>query len=261
MTRPLLLTLITLAGGAVATGMIVARPAPDTGRAAKKSPAKASKTRAAKPVDTLVAQLHRRFTDTRDVDFGFSRVSRPKERSHYGPIMERNNLVWDADSEGEIVNGFDPRFIRDKEDSYELKAEDGTWIPWDNVRAQMRPENAVERDAIATLLNSRREIAIYTFGSFLDGKAQRARGPAYLRQKGPKAPDAERIKDLANRAWKGGLPNLPGFALRVEKVFAKKSCVKCHNEMRGGDGEGQQPFSDTYKKGDPLGIILIAEKL
>lgn len=264
MTRPLLIASLVAAGGAIAAGMIATNPLADRAPTRKVASKKSASARDSKPVDTLIAQLHRRFTDTRDIDFGFSRVSRPKARIHFGPTMEKNNVIWDgtdADEGDDRGSGHDPQLIRETKDSYLLRAEDGTWIDYSEAREQMRPENPTERKAIGALLKAKREIAIYTFGAFQNGKTRRAKGPAYLRQKGPVAPEAEALKDEANRAWRGELPNLPGFRLRAEKIFAEASCVKCHNGMRGGDGEIQQPWSDPYKKGDALGLVLIAEKL
>lgn len=264
MTRPLLFATLAVAGGVAATAIIAATPRAERTHVRKAALRKTLPGAASQPIDTLVAQLHRRFTDTRDIDFGFSRVSRPKVRLHFGPTMDKNNVLWDgpdADMGNERGSGHDRRLIRLKGEEYQLKAEDGTWVNWSDSREQMRPENATEQKAIDSLLKAKREIAIYTFGAFQNGKTRRAKGPAYLRQKGPLVPEAEALRSVADGAWGGDVPDMPGFRIRAEKIFAEASCVKCHNEMRGGDGEAQQPWSDPYKKGDPLGLVLIAEKI
>ena len=266
MTRPISLATLTFFGVAGATAFVASNVVSATAPRPTETAPKKMLVKTADPVDTIVAQLHRRFTDTRDVDFGFSRISRPKARMHLGPIMVKNDLLWldweedEATEKMKDKSGYDSRLIRKKNDAYELKAEDGTWIAWDDAKEQMRPENPTETQAIQSLLKAKREIAIYTFGAFDGGRAERTRGPAYLRQKGPEAPESEKIKAVAETAWKGGVAELPGFRVRAEKVFAQASCVKCHNEMEMDEATGR-PFSKKYKKGDALGLILIAEKL
>ena len=230
-------------------------------RAERKTPRSVAEARRAVPINTLVAQLHRRFSDTRDVDFGFSRISRPLARLHYGATMDRNDLIYlkpGQDGDGSLA--MNTKLVRRaKEDGYELKTENGTWIPLDQARDQMRAENATERRAIEQLRAQGREIAIYTFGAFQDGHANRWHGPAYLRQLGPKAPDSENLTAIAEGAWAGGKPNLPGYQIRTERIFAEASCVKCHNEM-SATMTPTKLGKVHYKKGDVLGLIVIAEK-
>ena len=217
------------------------------------------------PMATLVANLHRRFSDARDVDFGFHRVARAKSRLHLGPVMERNDLVW-YDGDGRGSDGFDPRFARKRGESYDLKTETGTWISYDDARPQMRPETPDERGAIARLLKDRREIAIYTFGAFdTAGRSLRRNGPAYLRQLGPKAPEADRLAPVAEAVWRGASPTvsgdvLPGYVIRTAPIFSERACVDCHNDRNGSEEETGSAKA-RYKPGDRLGLLVITEKL
>ena len=257
MTRPLLVASFGLAV-AVGTATVIVTGAPERESTKKATPKKTGNTAAA-PIDTLVVQLHRRFSDRQNVDFGYSRMTRPMVRMHLGPVAERNDLVYDAENdEGGFNVRFDSKRVRrNAAGNLEIRTEAGTWIEYgENSKNQMFPENAAERAAIDTLNRDGREIALYTFGLFdKDGKASRANGPAYLRQLGPKAPDAEKLATVARAAWTGRIPTLPGWKLRAETVFADKSCVNCHNSEFVSAGGGKK-----VKAGDPLGLFLIAEK-
>ncbi len=210
------------------------------------------------PLDPLVAALHRRFSDGRDVDFGFDRVSRPKVRVHFGPVMGHNDLLWRDGRSG--ATGYDPRWIRRAGRGYELRTEAGTWIPYGSARPQMRPETAPEREVLSSLLRSRRAIAIYTFGAFPpSGAPARANGPAYLGQLGPGAPDAASLGTAAAAAWRGERAALPGYLVRAEPVFAEPGCVKCHNDMDRPPRPGDGPRRPPYRAGDRIGLLLIAE--
>lgn len=193
-------------------------------------------------LEVLMSQLQRRFHDTEAVDFGFSRVYRPEDRRHIGPVAGKN--------------------IK--------RPEPGATLPPRSVlpRPQMVAENEAETRAIKGLAEAKQDVTIYTFGllgqdrrvapaegvrALFEPGIPRARGPAYLTQKGAEGPDAQSLVLIAEQAWKEGRANTTvagpeGWTLRIQRVVAdNKKCVSCH-------------AGNVNKLGDAVGLVMVGTR-
>lgn len=224
-------------------------------------------------LETLKEQLNRRFTDRQNVDFGMSRVIRPGERLHSGPVA---GIVPGRDE-------FPPN--RKRSGNYQVQI-DGVWIDQNKVRPSMHAENAAEKQAISVLRDGEVDAAIYTVGQFSydqgetpvdpgapvspftywSGKSVRAKGPAYLTQKAPIAPAAWQMVDFGRRAWSSGQTDFEaagpnGWRFFAHRVNASdKSCIACHSAQTV-DPHLKYKYPSPEKVGDGIGLFVIALKL
>ncbi|MGV3617030.1 MAG: hypothetical protein ACO1SV_17015 [Fimbriimonas sp.] len=217
-------------------------------------------------LDTLHEEIQRRFHDRTDVDFGFSRMFRPKARLHNDtPLMGHWGTYQKEDSrEREVIKDGKPFRI------YEVKDPEMGWTTMMDLRnrPKMLPENDREAQAIGTLLRSEVDVAIYTFGLLgLEEIPVRAKGPGYLSRRAPDGPPASAMVKFAEQAWRTKnddviLQGPDGWYLMAHRVEAdKEDCVKCHAHNRPASPQGgiQPPGTRTlYAAGDDLGMVVIA---
>jgi hypothetical protein len=211
-------------------------------------------------VDTLEQQLQRRFHDRNNITFGYGRMVRWGSRDHGSTVMEllRKGGVSDE-------NGL-PLPTRRTGEAYEIEVEPGVWMDASRIREAMHPENDDERKAMTTLKNV--QVAIYTAGMFdvESGEPTRLKGPAYLRQTTPEAPDKTKLLPIAKRAWATTSDadelRQAGWTYRVVKVKADdQSCINCHGEQRGSfERVAKKHTFSNLKVGDTLGVFIIGTK-
>jgi hypothetical protein len=252
------------AGFAVNSGM--SHPVSEPSKVALRLDAK---TEAA--LETLHQELQRRFHDRDDVEFGFSRIARPKARAHrWAPLMSKGGMMAvPKPDEVRKVPGKEPGWF-----DYEVKDPELGWVNTEKLRPAMRAENAREKEAIDTLYGSKVDVAIYTFG-FLgqDAFPPRAKGPGYLGQKSAEAPKAESLLKAVQQAWRSGNadtvvegPN--GWYLMAHRVKADtEACINCHSHperpltLAASVPPSERPKyakRPLYKIGEDLGMVIIA---
>jgi hypothetical protein len=271
-----------LAAGIVLAGMTNYRaPAPDTSADPVPEVAKKFSALVLNAKDDLVSELNRRFTDRQNVDFGMSRVVREGRRLHVTPLMNitpKHSLRNDS--------------YRKKDDgTYEALIE-GDWVPALQVKPLMVPENDTERGAIAALRHGKVDVAIYTLGQFELDKGEkpapdpkterqsqphyqgfqwgnyaslRAKGPAYVSQKGATAPRAYEIVDFGRKAWASkkvdyAAEGKDGWVYFAHRVAAPDmSCASCHGNRKTWDNKQQIDVKGSVQAaGDPVGIFIVA---
>ncbi len=234
-------SLIAAGAAMLITASLVAMSAPSD---SDHKGTKTQKEELAGSIETLQKQLLRRFSERTNVDFGFSRVSRPQSRMHMGPVMGIRATP----------NGF--KYVDGKQMAPDLS---GKLREVTQFRPQMSPENPDETTAINAFLAARRDVGIYTYGLFDEkNAAQRLKGPAVLNQFEGPVPAATEIQEFASRAWRSGTANyheiVNGWGLYATKVSAADiTCVQCHTSMQ--DANGVKP---KYAIGDKIGLFVIA---
>lgn len=207
-------------------------------------------------IDGLNVELQRRFHDRNNIDFGMSRIVRTGSRMHEGPTMDRlTRRMSDGSMYRKAAVG----------DGYEVKDDEtGEWVPQDQYKQRMHWENDAEKAAIGKFDALGLEVSIYTFGLMTagDDSQKRARGPAYLHQRGDVAPPAASLLDLAKKAFATGkdlneFAAVSGWRFYARRVVADdQSCLNCHNSMANElDPSGKA--MKRYKIGDTIGVLLL----
>jgi hypothetical protein len=254
--------LVALGLGVATTPGIVSRE--DRTLSAEKGRLKLDgKTEAA--LDTLQAELQRRFHDRKDIDFGFGRVVRMNFRTHYlPPLMERLK----PGNTREMRHA--KRTASPPASGYEVRHPEVGWIDPQKLLPQMIAETDREAEAIGTLMKSKAEVAIYTFGHLgHETPSVRAKGPGYIRQKTSRGPDAEDLAKAAQRAWSTNeseavVEGPAGWQLRCYRVVADhESCVPCHVQAEVPPRFPLRAADKTVEKargkvGTPIGLLVIA---
>ncbi len=251
-------------------GIVVGMSAPSAGISSYKG----FSSRTMTAMNGLKDELTRRFTDRQNISFGMERVIRPDARLHEGPTADRYPRFEEGKNIRHTKNG-----------GYEMLVE-GKWIPSQEIKPRMSPENEREQSAMDGFDREKVSAAIYTVGQFAYDKGSkpapvtpqnnranfvfggyddiRAKGPAYIHQDSVKAPDAYAVVDFARTAWRTGKVDFDGAGPDGWHFFAHRisapdnSCLRCHGDA--GDQKIRYESSAVRKVGDPVGMFVIALK-
>lgn len=247
--------LVAVAGASFAIGSLATNPgAHDDGR---KDDGAKRKDEIVAAVDTLEAQLQRRFHDRNALEFGYSRVARPV--GHRGIVATARGILTVKREDGKPVQ------TRGSGPTMEYEVEDGVWIKVTDLKQTFNAENDDEAAAVKTLRGT--GVALYTGGAFdaKTGTPLRLKGPAYLRQTAPIAPEASSLAKIVAQGWKSDSEasefRQGDWTFRVVKVKADdQSCLNCHRDAMAPPPSGEAPALVPLKLNDPIGTFVIATK-
>ena len=218
--------------------------------------------------DVLIRELNRRFTDENAIEFGISRIEGP----HHESLPTRSATRRIVPNRSRMDGSGNEEYLID-----------GKWIPSNELRPTMTPENADERQAVRQIIDSRTEAAIYTVGGFEsdDGSAIKpkrtayswgngrlhGRGPVYLTPQGRAGPKVFELIEFARKAWKSGRKvseskSDRGWHLIATRVEAPSmTCAKCHGDKeRVIDGVKKKVKGAVQRPGDGVGVFILALK-